>query len=86
MNLGLAYYKAVRLEPAIEAFTRVLAAAPDNLQARYLAADCQLRLGRPAEAVALLESLETARADDPMLSYLLGMAYLGTKQVRRGRC
>ena len=24
---------------------------PDNLQARYLAADCQLRLGRPAEAI-----------------------------------
>lgn len=85
LNLGLAYYKAVRLDAAIEAFTRVLAAAPDNLQARYLAADCQLRLGRPAEAVALLESLETARADDPMLSYLLGMAYLGTKQMQKGQ-
>jgi tetratricopeptide (TPR) repeat protein len=85
LNLGLAFYKAVRLEDAIATFSKVLSAAPDNVQARYLAADCQLRLGRPAEAVSLLESLETSRADDPMLSYLLGMAYLGTKQVDKGQ-
>jgi tetratricopeptide (TPR) repeat protein len=85
LNLGLAFYKAVRLEDAIEAFNKVLSAAPDNLQARYLAADCQLRLGRPADAVSLLESLATTRADDPMLSYLLGMGYLGTKQLEKGQ-
>jgi tetratricopeptide (TPR) repeat protein len=85
LNLGLALYKATRLDDAIEAFGRVLSASPDNLQARYLAADCQLRLDRPAEAVALLEPIEISRADDQVLSYLLGMAYLRTKQVERGQ-
>jgi tetratricopeptide (TPR) repeat protein len=85
LNLGLALYKATRLDDAIEAFGRVLSASPDNLQARYLAADCQLRLDRPAEAVALLEPIATSRADDQVLSYLLGMAYLRTKQVERGQ-
>ena len=85
LNLGLALYKATRLDDAIEAFGRVLSASPDNLQARYLAADCQLRLDRPAEAVALLEPIATSRADDQVLSYLLGMAYLRTKEVERGQ-
>jgi VWFA-related protein len=85
LNLGLALYKAARLEDALETFGRVLAAQPDNLQAKYLAADCQLRLGRPAETVTLLESLEASRPDDPVLSYLLGMGYLATKQADKGQ-
>jgi len=85
LNLGLALYKAARLDDALEAFGRVLAATPDNLQARYLSADCQLRVGRPAETIALLEPIEKSRDDDPVLSYLLGMAYLATKQVDRGQ-
>jgi tetratricopeptide (TPR) repeat protein len=85
LNLGLALYKAARLDDAVGAFSRVLEGSPDNLQARYLSADCQLRLGRPADAITLLEPLERSRADDPVLAYLLGMAYLATKQVDRGQ-
>jgi predicted Zn-dependent protease len=85
MNLGLAFYKADQLGDAIDAFTRVLAAEPDNVRARYLAADCQLRLGKPAEAIALLTPIEAAHADDPALAYLLGMAYLKAKDVDRGQ-
>jgi tetratricopeptide (TPR) repeat protein len=85
LNLGLALYKSDQLADASQAFNRVLAAQPDNLQARYLAADCQLRLGRPAEAIALLAPLEASRADDPALSYLLGMAYLSAKELEKGQ-
>ena len=85
LNLGLALYKASQLEEALEAFGLVLKASPEKLQARYLAADCQLRLGRPAEAINLLESLGASGGDDPVLSYLLGMAYLATKQVDKGQ-
>jgi tetratricopeptide (TPR) repeat protein len=85
LNLGLALYKSDQLRDAADAFNRVLAAQPDNLQARYLAADCQLRLGRPAEAIALLALLEASRADDPALSYLLGMAYLNAKETEKGQ-
>ena len=85
LNLGLAYYKTTRLEAAVMEFGSVLTAQPDHTQARYLAADCQLRLGRPAETIALLSSLEISRGDDPMLAYLLGMAYLADKQPERGQ-
>lgn len=84
-NLGLAFYKSDRLSDAAETFSRVLAAQPDSLQARYLAADCQLRLDHAAEAIALLAPLEASRADDPTLSYLLGMAYLSAKQTDKGQ-
>jgi tetratricopeptide (TPR) repeat protein len=85
LNLGLAFYKSELLADALEALTQVLVAQPDNLQARYLGADCQLRLGRPADAIALLAPLETSRGDDPALSYLLGMAYLSTKEIEKGQ-
>ena len=85
LNLGLAFYKAARLDAAVAAFTRVLAADPFNLQARYLAADCKLRLGRPNEAIPLLQLIETSRTDDPALAYLLGMAYLAAGQREKGQ-
>jgi tetratricopeptide (TPR) repeat protein len=85
LNLGLAFYKSDKLDDAVEAFMRVLAERPDNLQARYLAADCQLRLDHAAAAITLLAPLEATRSDDPMLSYLLGMAYLSTKQTDKGQ-
>jgi tetratricopeptide (TPR) repeat protein len=85
LNLGLAFYKMTRLEAAVGEFAKVLSAHPDHKQARYLAADCRLRLGRPAEAIMLLAPLEASDADNPMLAYLLGMAYLADKQPEKGQ-
>lgn len=85
LNLGLAFYKSDRLSDAAVAFKHVLSAQPDSLQARYLAADCQLRLGRPTETIALLAPIEVLRADDPALAYLLGMAYLSAKEIEKGQ-
>jgi tetratricopeptide (TPR) repeat protein len=85
LNLGLAFYKTTRLEAAVGEFVKVLSAQPDHTQARYLAADCRLRLGRPAEAIALLLPLEASDPDNPVLAYLLGMAYLAGKQPEKGQ-
>jgi len=85
LNLGLAFYKSDKLAEAVAEFTQVLAAQPENLQARYLAADCQLRLDHSAEVIELLAPLEKSATDDPMLSYLLGMAYLSTKETEKGQ-
>jgi tetratricopeptide (TPR) repeat protein len=85
LNLALALYKSARLTDASEAFDRVLAEQPANLQARYLSADCKLQLGRPADAVTLLEPLAATHPDDPALSYLLGMAYLGSGDEKKGQ-
>ena len=85
LNLGIALYKAHQLTDAAREFETVLAAQPDNLQARYLQADCRLRLGEPAKTIALLEQLESARREDLVLAYLLGMAYLRTEQVDKAK-
>ena len=85
LNLALALYKSARLAEASETFDRVLAEQPGNLQARYLSADCKLQLGRPADAVALLEPLTATHRDDTALSYLLGMAYLGSGDEKKGQ-
>jgi tetratricopeptide (TPR) repeat protein len=85
LNLAIALYKAHQLSDAAAEFDTVLQAQPDNLQARYLAADCRLRLGEPAKTVALLAPLESLRQDDLVLAYLLGMGYLRTEQVDKGQ-
>jgi tetratricopeptide (TPR) repeat protein len=85
LNLGLAFYKMAQLEAAVGEFAKVLSAQPDHRQARYLAADCRLRLGRPGDVISLLSPLETSDADNPVLAYLLGMAYLADKQNEKGQ-
>jgi len=85
LNLGIALYKAHQLSDAAAEFDSVLQAQADNLQARYLAADCRLRLGEPVKTVALLAPLEPSRQDDLLLAYLLGMGYLRTEQVDKGQ-
>jgi tetratricopeptide (TPR) repeat protein len=85
LNLGLALYKAARYADAAAEFAAVVSAQPLNLQARYLAADCQLRLGNHDAVIASLEPLAASRADDRVLAYLLGMAYLRNKQTDKGQ-
>jgi tetratricopeptide (TPR) repeat protein len=85
VNLGIALYKAHQLSDAARELDTVLEAQPDNLQARYLTADCRLRLGEPAKTVGLLAPLESSRPDDLALAYLLGMGYLRTEQVDKGQ-
>jgi tetratricopeptide (TPR) repeat protein len=85
LNLGLALYKAARFPEAAAEFAAVVSAQPLNLQARYLEADCQLRLGKPEAVIASLEPVAASRDADRVLAYLLGMAYLRTKQVEKGQ-
>jgi tetratricopeptide (TPR) repeat protein len=85
LNLGLALYKAARYDDAAAEFRGVVSAQPLNLQARYLEADCHLRLGNHDAVIASLEPLAASRADDRVLAYLLGMAYLRSKQMDKGQ-
>jgi tetratricopeptide (TPR) repeat protein len=85
LNLGIALYKSARYADAVTELGAVRAAAPDNLQARYLEADCRLRLGDPAAVIALLAPIEPQRTDDLALAYMLGLAYLQNKQQAEGQ-
>ena len=59
------------------------AAQPENLQARYLEADCRLRLGEAGGGDRAARAARVARPDDLAVAYMLGMAYLQNKQPRR---
>jgi tetratricopeptide (TPR) repeat protein len=85
LNLGIALYKAARYADAARELSTVSAAAPDNQQARYLEADCHLRLGEPGRVIALLAPYEAARPDDLVLAYMLGLAYLQDHQTEQGQ-
>ena len=58
LNLGIALYKAARYADAVTELAAVRTAEPDNLQARYLEADCHLRMGEPKAVIELLAPIE----------------------------
>ena len=84
LNLGIALYKAARYGDAVTELATVRAAEPDNLQARYLEADCHLRMGAPKKVIELLAPIEPNRPDDLALAYMLGVAYLQEKEMGKG--
>ena len=84
LNLGIALYKAALYGDAVTELAAVRTAEPDNLQARYLEADCHLRMGAPKQVIELLAPLEPTRQDDLALAYMLGLAYLQEKEMEKG--
>lgn len=84
LNLGIALYKAARYGDAVTELAAVRAAEPGNLQARYLEADCHLRLGAPKTVIELLAPIEPAHQEDLALAYMLGLAYLQEKNAGKG--
>jgi Flp pilus assembly protein TadD len=85
MNLALAYFKSDRIAEAaarLEEAMRML--DQPNRQVTLLLADCYLRLGRNADALALLTPLEKDNLEDPAFNYLLGTALIGNGQSARG--
>jgi len=84
LNLGIALYKAADYDDAAAELARVWKAQPDNLQARYLEADCHLRMGEPKKVIDLLAPIEPQHQDDLALAYMLGLAYLQEKDVEKG--
>jgi tetratricopeptide (TPR) repeat protein len=84
LNLGIALYKAARYDDAAAELAKVRTAQPDNLQARYLEADCYLRIGAPKKVIELLAPIEPRHQDDLALAYMLGLAYLQEKDVAKG--
>jgi tetratricopeptide (TPR) repeat protein len=73
LNLGIALYKASRYADAVAELSAVRTAQPDNLQARYLEADCHLRMGAPRKVIELLAPIEPAH-----------QAYLQEKEMGKG--
>ena len=83
---GLALYAANRLLQADEAFAVELAQNPRDEEAAQMRGLVLFRLGRPAEAIPLLESAHSGQAQskvDP--SYVLALCYLDTRRYDDAR-
>jgi tetratricopeptide (TPR) repeat protein len=84
-NLALAFYKGALFSEAAGELAQVVSAEPRNANAVLLLADCRLRLGEHKKVIELLAPLEAARADDRVLAYLLGTAFIQDKQFEKGQ-
>lgn len=84
LNLGLALYKQGEFGKARETFDELHTLRPANQQAFYLLADCDLRLGRLKDAIALVEPAYEAHPDDAALEYILGSALIQDGQTEKG--
>jgi tetratricopeptide (TPR) repeat protein len=85
LNLAFALYKSGHVAPAAEEAARVVTADPTNRSATLFLADCDLRLGRSADVVSLLDPRITDFGDDQAFSYLLGMALLAEGETERAQ-
>lgn len=84
LNLALALYKRADFSNARDEFDTLHKLNPANQQAFYLLADCDLRLGRYKDTIALVEPAYDARPDDAALDYLLGTALIKDGQTQKG--
>ena len=84
LNLGLAYYKKGDLESASREFEELHKVRPEDAQVAILLGDSEVRLGRGAEAVVMLNPMEAANAENPDFEYVFGTALLQAGKRREG--
>ena len=83
---GLAYYNSGQLREADAAFAKAIAANPEDKEAVQMRGLTLFRLGRPADAIPLLEQTSTAISQnkaDP--SYVLALCYMDTRRYDDAR-
>jgi tetratricopeptide (TPR) repeat protein len=83
-NLALALYKRADFGSARNEFDALHKLHPADQQAFYLLADCDLRLGKYKDTIALVAPAYDAHADDAAVDYLLGTALIQDGQAQRG--
>lgn len=76
LNLGIAHYRAGQMPFAAEVLQKYLAQTPNSVQARQLYGLVLAALERHEEAIAQLTQTLDAAPPDPLVLYMLGMAYL----------
>ncbi|HEY3988336.1 MAG TPA: tetratricopeptide repeat protein [Acidobacteriaceae bacterium] len=84
---GLALYQQTKLEDAAAAFARAAAADPNDIEAAQMQGVTLFRMGRPADAIPLLErsreqKVAAANVDG---NYVLGLCYMDTRRYDDAR-
>lgn len=81
-NLALAYYQANELNSALDEFEKLSPSERSDPQTVTLLADCYLRAGVPAKALAILEPAVQSHPAEARLQYELGMARIRTGDAK----
>jgi Tfp pilus assembly protein PilF len=84
LNLALAYYKKGDFAAAQAQFEKLHALQPNDTRATILLADTDLRVGKPAETLALLQPLDSTNSDNLDFQFIYGSALIGTGHRRDG--
>lgn len=83
---GMVYYQQTNLLAAVSAFARAAAQDPKDQQAILMEGVSLFRIGKPAEAIPLLEQSHTSVANANVdANYVLGLCYLDTRQYDNAR-
>jgi tetratricopeptide (TPR) repeat protein len=83
-DLALAYYKKGDFQNANEQFEALHTAQPNDIRITILLGDTDVRLGKPATAVTLLEPLENANSHNLDFEYAYGFALIKAGKRRDG--
>jgi Flp pilus assembly protein TadD len=81
---ALTHVYGAELDRAAEIYGQIVAASPEDAEARRAWATTLARLGRSAEALPALEQLAATRPDDSGLALALGQALVRTGSLERG--
>lgn len=84
LNLGLAYYKKHDFAGAADQFALLHQQDSNDIRVATLLSDCDVQLGRPEQAVSILEPLEKTNADNLDLDWVLGKALIGSGHPLEG--
>jgi tetratricopeptide (TPR) repeat protein len=83
-DLALAYYKKGDFQNANEQFEALHTAQPNDIRITILLGDTDVRLGKPATAVTLLEPLENTNSHNLDFEYAYGFALIKAGKRRDG--
>jgi tetratricopeptide (TPR) repeat protein len=84
LNLGLAYYKKSDFNNAHEQFQALQKLEPRNVKIAVLLGDSDVKLGKPQDAIDVLQPLESEGSKNPDFQYVLGTALIRTGHLRDG--
>lgn len=84
LNLGLAYFKKGDFANANEQFAALHTLQPKDLRTAILLGDTDVKLGKPEEAVALLQPFDTDGSKNMDFEYVLGLALIKAGHPRDG--
>lgn len=84
LNLGLAYFKKNDFKNAQEQFAALHELEPQDARVAVLLGDTDVRVGKAADALALLQPFDTGDSTNLDIEYVLGEALVNTGHLRDG--